>query len=351
MSPRGPELSPQERSRICELHSINRWGAVRIHRVHSEFKISTIKYTIRKERERERNQSLSRSGRSRKLTEEQRDLVYDLTRLNPHIKLRELVMEVDHTVAIRTMRRLLKEMGRRKWKRLKRPELKPIHAVKRLIWAQTWAHLTPEQWARVKWSDECSVERGAGTETVWTFNRPSEQLELGDVSTERTGKSVKQMFWAGFGENMRTELIAVDGDPESARGGVTGAIIHDLYRTQLPLLLRDGDIFMHDGASVHRAVIVKKLLTELRIEVMDWPPYSPDLNPIENLWAIMKREIYRLHPELEHADDTETTRQQLIIAAKEAWRSIDHEILYNLSITMPNRVQAVINADGWYTKY
>lgn len=260
-------------------------------------------------------------------------------------------MKIDHTVAIRTMQRLLKEMRHQKWKRLKWPELKSIHAVKRLIWAQTWTHLTPEQWARVKWSDECSVKRGADTETVWIFNQPSEQLELEDVSTERTEKSVKQMFWAGFEENMHTELIAVDRDPESAQERVTGAIIHDLYHTQLPLLLRNEDIFMHDKASVHWAVIVKKLLIELRIEIMNWPPYSPNLNPIENLWAIMKREIYWLHPELKHTDDTEITHQQLIIAAKKAWQSIGHEILYNLSITMPNRVQAVINADGWYTKY
>ena len=51
---------------------------------------------------------------------------------------------------------------------------------------------------------------------------------------------------------------------------------------------------------------------------MDWPPYSPDLNPIENLWAIMKAEIYKLHPELEFVDDTEETLQALIEAAKEA---------------------------------
>ena len=84
---------------------------------------------------------------------------------------------------------------------------------------------------------------------------------------------------------------------------------------------------------------------------MDWPPYSPDLNPIENLWAIMKAEIYKLHPELKFVDDTEETLRALIEAAKEAWNSIEDRILYNLSVTMPHRVQAVINAKGWYTKY
>lgn len=84
---------------------------------------------------------------------------------------------------------------------------------------------------------------------------------------------------------------------------------------------------------------------------MIWPPYSPDLNPIENLWAIMKQEIYKLYPDLEHAADTEETRQRLIMAGKEAWQAINGQILHKLSTTMPHRVKAVIAANGWYTKY
>jgi hypothetical protein len=65
----------------------------------------------------------------------------------------------------------------------------------------------------------------------------------------------------------------------------------------------------------------------------------------------MKREIYKLYLELEYALNTTGTLQKLIQGAKEAWRVINQSILYNLSITMPYRVQAVIKADGWYTKY
>ena len=258
---------------------------------------------------------------------------------------------IDEAASKETVRRLFREMRMRRWKRLKRPELKPEHAAARLRWAQIYGHFTAKEWSTVKWSDECSVERGAGTETKWTFLRPIEQLEQGDVDTRRTGKSVRQMFWAGFDDDRRTELIPLYGDPNSARNGITGAIIRDLYQAQIPQFLEEGDIFMHDGASVHRAEIVKEVLKELGIEVMIWPPYSPDLNPIENLWAIMKKEIYRLYPELEHAADTETTRRALIDAAKEAWDIIDRQILCNLSLTMPHRVQAVIAANGWYTKY
>ena len=84
---------------------------------------------------------------------------------------------------------------------------------------------------------------------------------------------------------------------------------------------------------------------------MEWPPYSPALNPIENLWALVKAELYRLHPELEHAPDTEATLDALILGAQEAWHSIDNGILYRLATTIGNRVKAVIDSEGWYTKY
>ena len=49
--------------------------------------------------------------------------------------------------------------------------------------------------------------------------------------------------------------------------------------------------------------------------------------------------------------DTKNTLQRLIQAAQEAWQEIDQGILDSLSITMPHRVEAVIEAQGWYTKY
>lgn len=84
---------------------------------------------------------------------------------------------------------------------------------------------------------------------------------------------------------------------------------------------------------------------------MEWPPYSPDLNPIENLWMLLKQQIYKLRPDLLHMRNNDTTKEILIATAQQAWTMLDLSILEHLSETMPHRVQAILEAEGWYTSY
>lgn len=132
---RGPELSVQTRSRISELHTQG-YGAKAIHSLHRDWSINTIKSTIRLEKIRKDNATRVRSGAPRKLTEEQRDYIYDITtHINPHATTRDLLEEVDYTVKETTMRKLLNEMGKRRWLQKKRPMITTEHAEKRMLWA------------------------------------------------------------------------------------------------------------------------------------------------------------------------------------------------------------------------
>lgn len=161
------------------------------------------------------------------------------------------------------------------------------------------------------------------------------------------------MFWAAFsGAERRTGLIPLFGDSRSPNNGKNRFVIEDLYRRILPILMVNEDgIFQQDNAPTHTAHVVRNALNDMGIEVMEWPPHSPDLNPIENLWALLKAKIYELRPDLIHMRNNDDTKDILVATAQEAWNLLDLRHLQHLSETMPNRVEAIIESQGWYTPY
>ena len=50
-------------------------------------------------------------------------------------------------------------------------------------------------------------------------------------------------------------------------------------------------IFQQDNAPVHKSKIIGNFFQEKEWEVLEWPAYSPDRTPIENLWAILKQRL------------------------------------------------------------
>ncbi len=105
-------------------------------------------------------------------------------------------------------------------------------------------------------------------------------------------------------------------------------------------LYGDADfIFQQDLAP---AKGTKSWFNDHGVTVLDWPANSPDLNPIENLWGIVKRKMRDTRPN--NADDLKAT-------VKETWASIPPQQCHKLITSMPRRIEAVIKAKGAPTKY
>ena len=118
----------------------------------------------------------------------------------------------------------------------------------------------------------------------------------------------------------------------------------------------NGIIFQQDNASPHTAKRTQCWLEtagqEQGFSLMRWPANSPDLNPIENLWAWLKLELHRHYPDTKYLPGgTDAVRAVLKDRLMEIWWEIGEEVLDRLINSMPHRVQEVIEAKGWYTSY
>ncbi len=108
-------------------------------------------------------------------------------------------------------------------------------------------------------------------------------------------------------------------------------------------LFKDADfIFQQDLAPAHTAKSTKSWLNDHGVGVLDWPANSPDLNPIENQWGIVKRKIRNKKPK--NADELKVT-------VKETWASIPPQQCHKLITSMPRRIEAVIKTKGAPTMY
>jgi hypothetical protein len=163
------------------------------------------------------------------------------------------------------------------------------------------------------------------------------------------------MFWGGFSWSTRSSLTSLFGDPDAPKGGVSGRTIRNLYAEVLPTICEPGGIFLQDNAPTHTSRVVKQFLAEFssahRVTIIDWPAYSPDLNPIENLWQILKEAIYKKNPSLGTLGINRDSYDRLVRVAVGCWEEIEEEVLKNLVKSMRRRMAALIRAKGWYTKY
>lgn len=103
-------------------------------------------------------------------------------------------------------------------------------------------------------------------------------------------------------------------------------------------------VLMQDRAPGHRAGETKIDLEERGIIVVFWPPFYPDLNPIERVWHLMKNYIQDYFPEV-------MGYNALREAVKEAWDKVGQHEFEELFQSMSARCQAVIDANGLFTKY
>lgn len=240
-------------------------------------------------------------------------------------------------VTSRTIQRRLHEMGCHSVRPRKVPRLTPRMKLKRLEFARRHADWSVENWRKVSFSDEASFEcQRATRQRVW------QPMGSPAPVTERVKHPTKVMIWGMFSYHGTGRLHVCEGSMNSA------SYLQVLQTRMIPQLNewfpQNEGIFQQDGAPCHTARVVKRYLDEANITLLEWPGNSPDLNPLENLWAIIKRRL---------AAKTITTKQELIVEIIRIWHNDQdiHGILHNLVDSMPRRIAKVIEAKGGHTRY
>jgi transposase len=172
------------------------------------------------------------------------------------------------------------------------------------------------------------------------------------------------MVWACISTRYKGPLVFIEkdwgqrtepkkkgkGEKVVKKGGtVNGAIMREKilpfivkFKQEFEQQFRQGIIFMEDGAGAHRAKLTHEEYQRQGIFRSSHPAQSPDLNPIEPVWQLLKQRVYKRRPK---------TREQLRQYIQEEWDLITLDEIRVFTQSMDDRVSSVLLARGGHTKY
>lgn len=255
-----------------------------------------------------------------------------------NITAKKIIQKFDLRVHKSTITRILNKDGKLKRRKIKRkPILQKIHKRNRLLFAGQYRNLK-EKWNSVIFSDEkkFNLDGPDGYNYYWGGLNIKEP-----IYSRRSMGGESIMVWGCFNYSKKSKLAIIKGNIDSIK------YQNVLKDHLLPFIIdqnRNQIIFQQDNAKPHVSNSTKLWFESHNIKLMSWPAFSPDLNPIENLWAILSRAVYSEGQVYNNINELE-------LSIIKNWNEISTRTLKKLVDSMEKRVEDVIKNDGGSTKY
>lgn len=273
-----------------------------------------------------------KSGRLRVLSDRCKRRIQDLAS-NSTLCVRDIKTKVNTNASYSTVLRAIHANSNLVFKKMKQtPKLTEKHKEKRLNYAIEHIYWKKE-WRQVVFSDEkkFNLDGPDGFKHYW------HHINMEEISfSKRVMGGGGIMVWIGFCYNEKLTIQFIDQKMNSEK-----------YCQMLDISLKgflddnkkNDYIFQQDNAPCHRARNTLKWFEESNISKVVWPALSPDLNPVENIWSDMSREIYSNGKQYNSLNEL---KNAILIA----WATFPEEKLISYAKSMKKRMLDVIKNKG-----
>ncbi len=246
------------------------------------------------------------------------------------------------TVHLTTICRILRRHGLVLRRKKKKPALTKKHMKTRLQFSRDHLHWTVDDWSKVLFSDETkvNVQGSDGIRYVWTHPKSKDSWRRNIPTKAHGGGSV--MVWGCFGIHGPGYACKING---GLNGELYQEVLGDEMLNSVDCCVEDSEdwIFLQDNAPCHKSKTTMKWFNKNKIQLIEFPPNSPDLNPIENLWFIVKMRIYR--------KGKYTSTEQVWEAFEKEWEKVEPELCEKLVNSMPQRMEMCVSSKGAPTRW
>lgn len=320
-------LSEHERHAIIALYQYAGWRYKALARKFSCTE-STVYRTIKRFRETGDVKDKSRTGRPPlvDITNINKNIVTKTIRANRSLnglQLQDALKEkYDINMSLSTVYNLRNKLKFKHARFRRVPHLTEANKLQRL---QYVINCDGEDWEDIIFTDESSFEcensRG-------TYLKRTHSPSLEGPCKQYPGKV---MVWAGIWTTGKTKLVFIEGKVNAEE------YCNVLFDNLIDNDLDEYKQILQDGAPAHTSKLTRSFTEDFDLYIRQNPPHSPDLNPIEKVWAWMKGQLkHRPHK----------TKPQLIKQLQELWDSIPQHILKCYILHNTNVCTAIKQAKG-----
>lgn len=226
-----------------------------------------------------------------------------------------------------TVLRDLRALGFRSLVRRHVPTRDPSQWCKRASFAQD--QLRRGKLADVVFSDESSVScNDDSVRTMWV----TRSADLLTRERKRVHNVGRRSFWGAIGVGFKSDLILFKQGTRLDADQYVRLVLQKFVPT-LPPNRR----FQQDGAKCHTASRTTRYLANKGVKVFDWVAHSPDLSPIETLWALLKKRVAKHHPQ---------TVEELDRALLREWAAVPMSTVNALCLGFKKRLQRCVDRGG-----
>jgi transposase len=342
-----PPLFDRQQGCLDQLTLVQRAAIVTLDKVgHSRSEIAqeipcslnTVVHWLRRWEEERSLEDAERSGRPRCTSQRTDERIEAFADEKVSVVPKDIVRELELPCSARTVRRRLDEVGL--FGRVQQEE----HAYtdetlrSRIAFAEGYSRWTEDDWARVIFSDESHfhlghhgreyVQRPVGAALDPKYTLKTERLK-GKVSLWGCvcagGLGHAELYVDSLDARRYQSILALNLVPSAHQFWPTGQWW-----------------FQQDNWTVHTAGTSQAWFHNHGIDLIDWPAWSPDLNPIESLWSDLKHRVYAHHPQ---------TMEELEEWIGKEWAATDLTFISHICRSMPRRLQLLLDNNGHKISY
>lgn len=309
---------------------------------------STVRKVYKRFCERGTVENQPRSGRPKKFTARCVSALSKIVKKDRTASVAEISTEFRASTSVevcsKTITRKLHSLGYSKHVQAKKLGIREVNRKKRLQYCRGKLHWTvPHQWRKVIFSDEMTIViKPDGRVKLW--RKAEEKWSVFCLGSVHVGPktTLKLMVWGCITYDGVGPLVFVEGNMNSTK---YCKVLDDHFLPFVAEHYPDARWYLQeDNASVHRSAQTEDWKRSKGIPSFFWPPQSPDLNPIENVWHSLKTYVRK------HLKDIRTAAD-LQQALTTCWNGLPLTYFRSLYSSLPRRCQQVLQMKGHITKY